>query len=152
MVDREAIRERWEVFGSKLDERGRRLFAASESKTAGRGGKAAVSEITGIARSTIGRGLRDLEEGALRDGRIRHEGGGRHAIADIDPTVVDDLRYLAEPTTMGDPMRPLTWVSKSPAKLAQALQECGHEVCRNTVDKLLETRLEYSRQFNRKDP
>jgi hypothetical protein len=51
---------------------------------------------------------------------------------------------------MGDPMRPLTWVSKSPAKLAQALAERGHEVCRNTVDKLLETRLEYSRQFNRK--
>ena len=47
-------------------------------------------------------------------------------------------------------MRPLTSVSKSPAKLAQALAERGHEVCRNTVDKLLETRLEYSRQFNRK--
>jgi hypothetical protein len=150
MMDRELIRERWEVFGSKLDERGRRLFAAVESKTAGRGGRAAVSKITGIARSTIARGLRDLEERALPDGRIRREGGGRQAIADADPSVVDDLRYLAEPTTMGDPMRPLTWVSKSPAKLAQALQERGHGVCRNTVDKLLETRLEYSRQFNRK--
>jgi hypothetical protein len=51
---------------------------------------------------------------------------------------------------MGDPMRPLTWVSKSPAKLADALKERGHDVCRNTVDKLLATKLEYSRQFNRK--
>jgi hypothetical protein len=150
MVDREAIRQRWEVFGSKLDERGRRLFAAAEAKTAGRGGRAAVSVITGIARSTLGRGLRDLEEDALPDGRSRREGGGRHAIADADPTVVDDLRFLAEPATMGDPMRPLAWVSKSPAKLAEALRERGHELCRNTVDTLLETRLEYSRQFNRK--
>ena len=150
MVDREAIRQRWEAFGSKLDERGRRLFAAAESKTAGRGGLAAVSAITGIARSTIGRGLHDLEEDSLPDARVRREGGGRRAITDIDPTVVDDLRYLAEPTTMGDPERVLTWVSKSPAKLARALRERGHEVCRNTVDKLLETRLEYSRQFNRK--
>jgi hypothetical protein len=150
MVDREAIRQRWQAFGSKLDERGRRLFAAAESKTAGRGGVAAVSAITGIARSTIGRGLHDLDEDALPDARVRREGGGRRAITDIDPTVVDDLRYLAEPTTMGDPERALTWVSKSPAKLARALQQRGHEVCRNTVDKLLETRLEYSRQFNRK--
>jgi hypothetical protein len=150
VMDREPIRQRWEAFGSKLDERGRRLFAAAEAKTAGRGGRAAVSAITGIARSTIGRGLHDLKEDALPDGHIRREGGGRHAIADADPTLVDDLRFLAEPTTMGDPMRPLAWVSKSPAKLAQALAERGHEVCRNTVDTLLKTRLEYSRQFNRK--
>ena len=150
MVDREPIRQRWEVFGSKLDERGRRLFAAAGTKTAGWGGMAAVSDITGIARSTIQRGLLDLEAGALKNGRIRREGRGRQAIADADPTVVEDLRHLAEPTTMGDPMRALTWVSKSPAKLVQALAQRGHEVCRNTVDKLLETRLEYSRQFNRK--
>jgi Rhodopirellula transposase DDE domain len=150
MVDREPIRQRWEVFGSKLDERGRRLFAAAETKTAGWGGLAAVSEITGIARSTIQRGLLDLEADALKNGRIRRDGGGRQAIADADPTVVEALRHLAEPTTMGDPMRALTWVSKSPAKLAQALAERGHELCRNTVDKLLATRLEYSRQFNRK--
>ena len=51
---------------------------------------------------------------------------------------------------MGGPMRLLTWASKSPAKLADALEERGHDVCRNTVDKLLATKLEYSRQFNRK--
>ena len=51
---------------------------------------------------------------------------------------------------MGDPMRALKWVSKSPAKLAAALKESGHEVSANTVAKLLEAKLEYSRQFNRK--
>jgi hypothetical protein len=150
MVDREPIRQRWTSFGSKLDERGRRLFAAAEVKAAGHGGMAAVSEITGIARSTIQRGLLDLDTPALAGSRVRREGGGRREIADTNPTLIKDLRTLAEPATMGDPMRPLTWVSKSPAKLADALKERGHDVCGNTVDKLLATKLEYSRQFNRK--
>jgi hypothetical protein len=150
MVDREPIRQRWTSFGSKLDERGRRLFAAAEVKAAGRGGMAAVSEITGIARSTIQRGLLDLDVPAPAGSRVRREGGGRREIADTDPTLISDLRTLAEPATMGDPTRSLTWVSKSPAKLADALKEQGHDVCRNTVDKLLATKLEYSRQFNRK--
>jgi Rhodopirellula transposase DDE domain len=150
MVDREPIRQRWETFGSKLDERGRRLFAAAEVRTAGRGGLAAIAEITGLARSTIGRGLEDLDAPALPDNRVRREGGGRHEIADVDATLVPDLQHLAEPMTMGDPMRPLKWVSKSPAKLAAALRESGHEVSPNTVAKLLETKLEYSRQVNRK--
>jgi len=150
MVEREAIRQRWEVFGSKLDERGRRLFAAAEARTAGRGGLAAVAEITGLARSTIGRGRLDLDMPLLGNGRVRRKGGGRCEIADLDATLVSDLRRLAEPATMGDPIRPLKWVSKSPAKLAAALCETGHAVCANTVAKLLETRLEYSRQVNRK--
>jgi len=121
MVDHEAIRERWELFGSKLDERGRWLFAAAEAKTAGQGGRAAVSAITGIARSTIGRGLHDLEEGALPDGRIRREGGGRHAIADADPTVVDDLRYLAEPTAIARSDAPAHLGVKEPCQAGASL-------------------------------
>jgi hypothetical protein len=150
MVDREPIRQRWETFGSKLDERGRRLFAAAEVRTARHGGLAAVAEITGLARSTIGRGLKDLGAPALADGRVRREGGGRHELAEADATLVPDLQRLVEPMTMGDPTRPLKWVSKSPAKLAAALRESGHEVSPNTVSKLLETKLEYSRQVNRK--
>jgi hypothetical protein len=62
MIDREAIRQRWRLFGSKLDERGQRHFVAVEARTAGRGGIVAVHEITGIARSTTGRGFDELEE------------------------------------------------------------------------------------------
>jgi hypothetical protein len=120
MIDREAIRQRWRLFGSQLDERGRRHFAAVEARTAGRGGIVAVHEITGIARSTIGRGLDELEVSVLPEGRVRREGGGRQAVADGDPTLVADLERLVEPATMGDPERPLKWVSKSPAKLADA--------------------------------
>jgi hypothetical protein len=58
MIDKDAIRQRWEAVGSKLDERGQRLFAAVEVRTAGWGGLAIVSKITGLARSTINRAAR----------------------------------------------------------------------------------------------
>ena len=86
----------------------------------------------------------------LDNGCVRRKGGGRREIADLDATLVSDLQRLVEPATMGDPMRPLKWVSKRPAKLAAALREAGHAVSANTVAKLLEIRLKYSRQVNRK--
>jgi hypothetical protein len=150
MIDRDAIRLRWDTLGCKLDERGKRLFAANEVRAAGHGALAIVSAITGLARSTINRGEDDLDEGPLSEGRVRRKGGGDRPLCERDPTLVPDLRRLAEPATMGDPMRPLKWVSKSPAKLAEALNASGHDVCPNTVAKLLEEKLEYSRQVNRK--
>ena len=149
-MDQEGIRLRWETLGCKLDERGQRLFAANEVRAAGHGALKIVSQITGLARSTINRGEDDLDEGPLPDGRVRRKGGGPKPLSERDPTLVLDLQRLAEPATMGDPMRPLKWVSKSPAKLAEALKENGHDVSANTVAKLLETKLEYSRQVNRK--
>lgn len=82
---------------------------------------------------------------------MRRKDGGPKPLSERDPTLLPDLQSLAEPATMGDPMRALKWVSKSPAKLAAALNESGHlMVSANAVTKLLETKLEYSRQFNRK--
>jgi hypothetical protein len=150
MIDRDGIRLRWETLGCKLDERGQRLFAANEVQAAGHGALKIVSQITGLARSTINRGEDDLDAGPLPEGRVRRKGGGPKPLSERDPTLVADLQRLAEPATMGDPMRPLKWVSKSPAKLAAALNEGGHEVSPNTVAKLLSEKLEYSRQFNRK--
>lgn len=150
MIDRDGISERWRALGCKLDERGQRLFAASEVRAAGHGALKIVSEITGLARSTINRGEDDLDEGPLPKGRVRRKGGGGKPLSERDPTLVSDLQRLAEPATMGDPMRPLKWVSKSPAKLAAALVDGGHEVSANTVAKLLCDKLEYSRQLNRK--
>ncbi len=125
MIDLAAIRVRWEVFGSKLDERGRRLFAAAEVRAVGRGGLAVVSEITGLARSTINRGEDDLDAAPLPIGRIRGKGGGRHALGDEDPGLHEALRRLVDPDTFGDPMRPLVWVSKSLKKLATACPFSG---------------------------
>ena len=145
MIDRDGIRLRWETLGCKLDERGQRLFAANEVRAAGFGALAAVNEITGLARSTINRGNVDLAEGPLPDGQVRRAGGGPKPLSERNPALVRDLQRLAEPATMGDPMRPLKWVSKSPAKLAAALNGSGHVVSANTVAKLLGEKLEYSR-------
>jgi hypothetical protein len=71
MIDGWAIRLRWEADGSKRDERGKRVFAASEARAAGWGGVAAVAAITGLARSRIIRGLKDLDGPALEPGRVR---------------------------------------------------------------------------------
>ena len=140
---------RWEADGSKRDERGRRLFAASEARAAGWGGLEAVSTITGIARSTIGRGLDDLNLPPLPPGRVRREGGGARLLSERDATLLQDLRRLVESATRGDPVRPLLWVSKSLDKLSAGLAEMGHSVSPNSVRKLL-TELGYSRQANRK--
>jgi Rhodopirellula transposase DDE domain len=150
MIDEDGIRQRWESIGCKLDERSRRLFAAAEVEAAGYGALAIVSKITGIARSTINRGEDDLVEGPLPDGRIRRKGGGGKPLIESDPTLASDLRNLVEPATLGSPVQPLLWVSKSREKLARMLAEMGHAISANTVGKLLTTELGFSRQHNRK--
>jgi hypothetical protein len=149
MIDRQGISRRWEADGSKRDERGRRLFAASEVRACGRGGLAAVSSLTGLARSTIERGLKDLDAPPLRKGRVRREGGGPRPLSERDPTLLADLERLVEAATLGDPVRPLLWVSKSLDKLASSLTAMGHGICPNSVRKLL-TANGFSRQVNRK--
>src|SRR5271170_2459486 len=144
MIDEDAIRARYEAIKDRLDERGRRLFVAAEKAAAGYGGTAAVCRATGVARSTIIRGAKDLAAPSAT-GRVRRPGGGRRAKSKADPTVLEDLRRLVEPATMGDPMRPLLWVSKSWAKLAAALRELNHTISANTVGKMLPI-LGYSRQ------
>ena len=149
MIDRDTIRTRWEAVGAKLDERGQRLFAAAEVEAAGYGGLKAVAEVTGLARSRIKRGQRDLDVGPLPKGRVRRAGGGRKAVSANDPGLVPELKRLVEPATLGDPERPLIWVSKSMDKLADALTAAGHRISADTVKKEL-VKLGFSRQFNRK--
>ena len=132
-----------------MDERGRRLFAAAEVRAAGRGGLALVSKITGLARSTINRGEDDLGGEPLPAGRVRRVGGGRRAIGDKNPGMREALRKLVEPATLGDPMRPLIWVSKSLQKLGGALKSMGYPVSADTVRAEL-SKLGFSRQGNRK--
>ena len=132
MIDASVIRERFTAVGQDLNERSRRLLAAAEARTAGYGGIAAASRATGVARSTIGRGLKDLADPGSLSGEVRRPGGGcptligptliGPTLIGTDPTLLESLRQLVEPATMGDPMRPLMWVSKSRAKLAAALR------------------------------
>jgi hypothetical protein len=149
MIDESRLRIRYEALRSSLDERGRRLNAAAEAKAAGYGGIAAAARATKVARSTIGRGLKDLRDPGSLTGKVRRKGGGTPRLTAKDPTLLEDLQRLLEPATMGDPMRPLRWVSKSHDKLATALRAMGHKVSSSSIPKLLEE-LKYCRHFNRK--
>jgi hypothetical protein len=132
-----------------LNERSRRRWAAAEARSAGRGGIAAVVRATGIAESTVRRGLKELEHEELEAGRVRRRGAGRPSVLERDPELDKDLDRLIDPVTRGDPESPLRWTSKSGAKLAQALREMGHDVVDRTVLRLLRAK-GYSLQANAK--
>jgi hypothetical protein len=150
VVDDAAIRLRYEALDPVLDERSRRRFAAAEALAAGRGGVTLVSRITGLARSTIGRGLAELRSGvAAKLGQVRRPGGGRKRLAAQDATLIADLCSLVEPATRGDPQTPLLWTAKSLRNLAAGLQALGHKIGHNVVGDLLRA-LGYSLQANRK--
>lgn len=143
------LRHQYELLRPTLDERGRRLFAATQVRALGRGGIAAVARATGIAPSTIGRGLRELDQGGAAAGRVRRAGGGRKKLTERNANLLTDLRNIIEPVTHGDPERPLRWVSKSREKLAVALRAIGHTISPQTVGRLLHA-LEYRRRGNAK--
>ena len=138
MIDESKIAERFAGLGPELNERQRRLWAATEARSHGRGGVAAVARATGISEDTVGRGIKELAAGVrLEPGRVRRRGAGRPALTVSDPTLVGDLERLVDPETRGDPCSPLRWSSKSLGKLASALVGAGHEVSDRTVGKLL---------------
>jgi hypothetical protein len=132
-----------------LDERGRRLWAASESRALGYGGDALVSAATGLARATIRAGRRELEAGVELHGRIRRPGAGGPTLESKQPGLRVALERLVEPLTRGDPMSPLRWTCKSKANLASALTQQGWTVSATSVGRLL-NEMGYSLQSLRK--
>ena len=150
MIDETAIAARYLAVSPLLDERTRRLMAGTEALAIGRGGVAAVSRATGLARTTVARGVDDVREGERLDrGRVRRAGAGRPPIEQRDPTLRADLEALIEPTTRGDPESPLRWTTRSVRNLAAELRRQGHAVSHQTISELLHD-LGYSLQSNRK--
>ncbi len=138
-----------------MTERMRRQWAASEALALSRGGITLVAQATGMSRTTIWAGVRELRNPsdsppAPRDPRrCRRPGGGRHLVEVDDPRLLEDLERLVNPATRGDPMSPLRWTCKSTRKLAEELQRQGHDVSHQTVALLLQA-AGYSLQSNRK--
>jgi transposase len=150
VIDEAAIGERFRALAGELNERQRRLWAAAEARSCGRGGIEATARATGIHQDTIRKGIRELESGErLPAGRVRRAGAGRKALTETDPTLLPDLKGLVEADTRGDPESPLLWTAKGVRQLAAALRERGHKVHFATVAKLLHA-LGYSLQSNRK--
>lgn len=146
------IQNKYESFLPYLNERTRRIWAAIEATTLGYGGVSAVAAATGLSRNTIAAGMRELHNNkgkALVPVQIRQSGAGRKLVEEIDPTILEALESLVEPTTRGDPQFSLRWTCKSVTKLAEELQRLGHQVCPKTVYNLLQA-MNYSLQSNRK--
>ena len=150
MTATERIQRKYAVLAVHLDERARRVWAATEAEGLGYGGVSLVARTTGISRRAIHRGLRELE-GAAAAGpdRIRRPGGGRKAVVDQQPDFADQLEHLVEPLTRGDPESPLRWTCKSVRRLAEELVQQGIQVGRQTVATQLHA-LGYSLQGARK--
>jgi Rhodopirellula transposase DDE domain len=150
MIDIDDIQRRWRQAAALLDERGRRLFAANEALAQRYGGVTATAKATGLARSTINRGVRDLR--SVRDeigGRVRRPGAGRRSAVAQQPGLPAALEALIEDAIRGDPCSPLRWVSRSQRHLVKALAAQGFQASQRVVANLLR-QLNYSCQANRK--
>ena len=153
-ADQAKIAEKYQSLRSVMDERMRRLWAATEARALGYGGVSTVARAIGLTRPTITAGIKEI--GAARTvtrvdttQRQRRQGAGRPRVAALDPALVPALEALIEPTTRGDPMSPLRWTCKSVRILAAELTHRGHTVSYQTVGELLHA-LGYSLQANRK--
>lgn len=150
-----SIQKKYEQLLPYFNELSLRAWAAAEAMSLGHGGITSVSRATGLSRTTIHAGIIELEQRktapASNSGRIkiRHPGGGRKPLIETDPSILNDLNYLVDPMTRGEPESPLCWTSKSSAKLTKELQYVGHQVSHRTVCTLLNG-LGFSLQANRK--
>lgn len=141
---------KYSAVGSVLNERQRRLWAATESLAIGYGGDALVSAATGLARATIRSGRRELEAGAHTGSRVRAPGAGRPTLEQTQPGITAALEKLVDPLTRGDPESPLRWTCKSKAKLAVAMAKDGWRISATLVGRLLNS-LGYSLKSVRKN-
>jgi hypothetical protein len=147
-----AIREKYRVVCDVLDERGRRVWAAAEARSLPFGGVSLVARATGLSRTTVHAGMRELKDGqrkTIGTGRSRKAGGGRKPLTYHHPDLLRALEKLVEPTTRGDPESPLRWTCKSTRHLARELQRQGYRIGDRKVADLLH-QMQYSLQANAK--
>jgi len=147
-----SLEKKYNILSSFLDEHGRRIWAAAESRSLQRGGITMVSKATGMSRTTIHAGLVELDSKKAAMGeqrRIRKPGGGRKPVNFHAPDIIKALDELVEPTTRGDPESPLRWTCKSTRRLATELQHQGYKIRDRKVAGLLHE-MHYSLQGNSK--
>ena len=148
------VREKYLSLSEVLNERSRRVWAATEARSLGRGGIAAVVAATRMSSATVCKGIRELEaaeagEDVLSAQRIRNKGGGRKRAHDSQPGLIEALELLVEPTARGDPESALRWTCKSTYNLAAELKRQGFSVGPRTVARELKEQ-EFNLQGNRK--
>lgn len=137
MNDDTVLAEKLQSVLPYLNEKQRRLLLASEARSLGYGGISRVARATGVSRPTIHQGLRELEAKVAVASAVRHAGGGRKCVEELDPTLIQALEQLVDPDTRGDPMSALRWTCKSTRQLAAILKQQGHPVSHRVVAQLL---------------
>ena len=148
--DRKRYTEIWKYSHEHLDEKSKRLLAASMSLSLGYGGAKVIREITGLNADTIKFGIEQITGiTLLDDNRKRREGGGRKPITDIYPNIETEILKLVESDTQGDPMSPLLWTSKSLQNIRTALEGKGISVSLPVISDFL-SKNEYSMQANKR--
>jgi hypothetical protein len=149
MANSDVLAKKFERIWPYLDERARRMMAASEAKQLGYGGVSIVSRACGLSRITIAKGIRELESEPMAVGRIRRPGAGRPQLITLNPQIPQLLEALVEPLTRGDPESPLRWTCKSTRTLAAEMAAQHHPLSHEKVAQLLRS-MNYSLQSNRK--
>ena len=145
------LRRKYLRMRSTLNERSRRLWAATEALEIGRGGIVAVRRATGLSYTAVARGISDIRAGNPVDPvRVRRPGGGRKRLATLDGMLAGDLEGLVEPLSRGDPETRLRWTCKSLRHLSKELEGMGHQISHTVVGEMLRE-IGYSLQANRKN-
>ena len=148
MTTEAAVRLKFSALAKLLDERSRRVWAATEADALGYGGISLVARATGISRRAIAVGLREIAEGDTPpEGRVRRPDGGRKRAIHHQPDLAEKLEHLVEPLARGDPMSPLGWTCKSTRRLSQELSKLGYSASSRVVGGLLHG-MGYSLQGN----
>ena len=148
------LQEKYKKLLPYLDEKSSRLYLASEALSLGRGGKVKVSKLAGVSRVRINKGISELESPVSNSSnnqsqRIRKEGGGRKSHKETQKGLLDALDRIVNPHTLGDPMNPLLWTSKSLRNIEKVLKSEGYNVGHVTIGELLKAK-GYSLQSNKK--
>lgn len=143
------VKGKYKAISFCLNEKGRRLWAAIEARSYGRGGVTLVCKATKLSTATLYQGFRDLDNQNLDTARVRSVGGGRKKATEKQGGLLEALDALVDPTSVGNPENPLKWTSKSVRKLSEELNNQGYRVCYKTVSTLLKE-LGYSLQANKK--
>ena len=132
-----------------LDEKQKRIYLATEAEGLGYGGLKVIHEITGVSKTTILRGKKELHEGNYQQGRIRKSGGGRKTITQKYINIQKEIEKVVENNTLGNPEKVLLWTTKSLRGIEKALREEGFDISHDTVGNILKE-MGYSLQQNQK--
>jgi hypothetical protein len=148
------LKEKYQMLLPLLDEKSARLYLASEVKSMGRGARVKVAKLAGVSRVRINKGIEELEAGAKpgdieKGKKIRKPGGGRKLQEENQPGMIEAIEKILNPYTLGDPMKPLLWTSKSLRKIEKEMKSQGFNVGYVTIREILKSR-GYSLQGNKK--